>query len=231
MPQLQQRSVQRTQASLGQACRVYSKAHLACQSILLLYPHSADETVAIMLNTPLEWNVMLRWSKSLPIESILMLAKQYKDTLISTWKFSCHFRTQEPTQSKHAHHASVDNDPQVETGSIHSPFEDNPEDVFHYSSNEWNIVSKDTFSIQRSRNHRPSTQDHYSPKTHNADSVEKTYPYPKDDSVMSHHKLGQKCFPCGSENHWVRECSHYRAYSSRLDQKTLQKEHQHYESP
>jgi hypothetical protein len=169
--------------------------------------HSAEETVAIMLNAPLEWNVMLHWSKSPPIESILMLAKQYKDedTLISTWKSSHHFCTWEPMQSKHAHHTLVDNNPQVETGSIHSPFEDDPKDMFHYSSDKQNIVSKDTFSIQnRSRNHRPRAQDCYSPKTHNADSVEKTYPYPKDDSVMSHHKPGQKCFACGSKNHWVR---------------------------
>jgi Zinc knuckle len=78
--------------------------------------------MAIMLNAPLEWNVMLHWSESPPIESVLMLAKQYEDTL-------------------------------------------------------------------------------------------------------------KKCFTCGSDNHWVRECPHYGAYSSHLDHKTMWKEHHHYKSP
>src|ERR1700720_2882586 len=72
-------------------------------------PHSAEETAAVMLNAPLEWNVMLRWSESPPIESVLMLAKQYEDTLIATWKATRPFiRSRKPIQAKHAHHASAD---------------------------------------------------------------------------------------------------------------------------
>jgi Zinc knuckle len=175
---------------------------------------------------------MLHWSESPPIESVLMLAKQYKDTLISTWKSLQHYHPHEPVLSKHAHLTSADDDLQAEINSLHSPYEDDPEDTFHYSSNKQNAVNKDTFSIQ---NHtwtcRPDLWARYSPKSHNANSVEKTYPYPKDDSVVSQHRPGQKCFACGSENHWVRECPHYGAYSSCLDHKTMWKEHHCYKSP
>jgi hypothetical protein len=101
-----------------------------------------------MLNAPLEWNVMLHWSKSPPIKSVLMLAKQYEDTLISTWKSSWHFHTRETTQSKHAHHTSADDGPQAEMDSVHSPYEDDPKGAFHYPSDEWNMISKDAFSVQ-----------------------------------------------------------------------------------
>jgi hypothetical protein len=188
--------------------------------------------MVIMLNAPLEWNVMLHWSKSPPIKSVLMLAKQYKDTLISTWKSSWHYHPHKPVLSKHAHLASADDDLQPKINSLHSPYEDNPEDAFHYSSDEQNAVNKDAFSVQNgTQTHRPDLQARYSPKSRNTDSVEKTYPYPKDDSVVSQHRLGQKCFACRSENHWVRGCPHYGAYTSHLDHKTMWKEHCHYESP
>ena len=122
---------------------------LHAQVFYCFVPHSAEETAAIMLNAPLEWNVMLHWSQSPPIELVLMLAKQYEDTLIATWKATCPFtRSCKQFQAKHVHHALADDDAQDKTTSLHSPYEIDPEDAFCYSSDEQNTVSKDAFSVQ-----------------------------------------------------------------------------------
>ncbi|KAF8990622.1 hypothetical protein BDZ89DRAFT_1151860 [Hymenopellis radicata] len=53
------------------------------------------------------------------------------------------------------------------------------------------------------------------------EGVKRTYPFEKDDSVMT--KLGQlppsPCRACGSKNHWNRECPHWQLYLARQNTK------------
>ncbi|KAF8995144.1 hypothetical protein BDZ89DRAFT_1053007 [Hymenopellis radicata] len=53
------------------------------------------------------------------------------------------------------------------------------------------------------------------------EGVKRTYPFEKDDSVMT--KLGQlppsPCRACGSKNHWNRKCPHWHLYLARQNSK------------
>jgi hypothetical protein len=219
--------------SLEKPAEYIQRRILAARVFYRFTPHSAEETAAIMLNAPIEWNVMLRWSENPPIESVLMLAKQYEDTLLATWRnVSRSNRFREMTQAKQAHHATADEEVGDDTASVHSAPEDDPEEAFYYSGGEMDAGHRDAMNAQAlPRNGRSGQRNRPPYRSRNADTAEKTYPYPRDDSVVSQHRPGQKCFACGSENHWVRECPHYGAYSSRLERKSLRKEHRRYESP
>ena len=206
---------------------------LAARVFYRFTPHSAEETAAIMLNAPIEWNVMLRWSEHPPIESVLMLAKQYEDTLLATWRSST--RTQRYREIPHlrqAHHVSTTDSAQDDTASLHSAHENDTEGAFYYSDNDRGEDQREAMNVQALPHTGPPRTAHRPPyRPRASDTAEKTYPYPKEDSVVSQHRPGTKCFACGSENHWVRECPHYGAYSSRLERKSLRKEHRRYESP
>ena len=219
--------------SLEKPAEYIQRRILAARVFYRFTPHSAEETAAIMMNAPIEWNVMLRWSEDPPIESVLMLAKQYEETLLATWRSASRSnRFRETVQIKQAHHVAADDDTGNDATSVHSAPEDDPEGAFYYSEGERDVEQRDAMNVQTlPRNGRPGPRSRPPYKPRSADTAEKTYPYPRDDSVVSQHRPGQKCFACGSENHWVRECSHYGAYSSRLERKSLRKEHRRYESP
>ena len=103
-------------------------------------PHSAEETAAIMMNAPIEWNVMLCWSKDPPIESVLMLTKQYEETLLATWRSASHSNHFcEAVQIKQAHHTAADDDAGNDAVSVLSAPEDDPEGAFYYSEGERDI--------------------------------------------------------------------------------------------
>jgi Zinc knuckle len=116
----------------------------------------------------------------------------------------------------------------VDEESLHSPFEDDSEGAFQYLSEEGEggRASSNAFAVNQ-HSDRPSycSRTHFQSKNKSTDNVEKMYPYPHDDTVVSHHKPGQKCFACGSEKHWVRDCKHYGVYSNQLERKMLKKEH------
>jgi hypothetical protein len=189
-----------------------------------------------MNNAPMEWDVVLRWSNRPPIKSVLMYAKQFELTLVMQWKSSQHYRHhQESKNPKRANLVSQDKEGEkADEESLHSPFKDDSEGAFQYSSEEkeGGRASSNAFAMNRCLG-CPSycSQMRLQSKSKTVDNVEKTYPYPHDDTVVSHHKPGQKCFACGSEKHRVRDCKYFGAYSNRVERKTLKKEHQHYETP
>jgi hypothetical protein len=135
---------------------------------------------------------------------------------------------------KRANFVSQDNERErVDEELLHSPFEDDSEGAFQYSSEEeeGGRASSNAFAMNRCSG-RPlhCSQTHFQSKSKTADNVEKTYPYPHDDTIVSHHKPGQKCCVCRSEKHWVRDCKYFRAYSNQVERKMLKKEHQCYET-
>ena len=208
---------------------------LRARIFLRFTPNSPEETASVMENAPKEWDVVLRWSDRPPIESVLMGAKQFEQTLITQWKAAQSYqRRAERRLPKSANFASPDVDDNLEIASEHSAFEDDPDGAYLYSDEE--PEQREHSSSAFSANQRPYGQSNrnrqrYRSREKTADNVEKTYPFPRDDSTVSHHKPGQPCFACGSEKHWLRECRHYGAFSSRLDRKALKKEHRRYESP
>jgi hypothetical protein len=105
----------------------------------------------------------------------------------------------------------------VDKELLHSPFEDDSKGVFQYLSEEEERgrASSNAFVVNRCLGcplHH--SQMHFQSKSKTVDNVKKTYPYPHDDTIVSHHKPGQKCFVCGSKKHWVRGCKYFRAYSN-----------------
>jgi hypothetical protein len=85
-----------------------------------------------MNNAPIEWDIILHWSDQPPIKSILMTAKQFKAALIAQWRSSQHYQWhQELKSSKRANFAT-----QEDEDLLHSPFEDDPEGAFYYSSED-----------------------------------------------------------------------------------------------
>jgi hypothetical protein len=189
-----------------------------------------------MNNAPMEWDIVLQWSNRPPIELVLMYAKQFEPTLVMQWKSSQHYRRhQESKNPKRANFVLQDNEGEkADEEVLHSPFKDDSEGVHQYSSEEGEggRASSNVFAVNRHLGH-PSycSQTHFQSKRKTADNDEKTYPYPHDDTVVSHHKPGQKCFACRSEKHWVRDCKYFGAYSNQVERKTLKKEHQRYETP
>ncbi|KAF9508483.1 hypothetical protein BS47DRAFT_1397794 [Hydnum rufescens UP504] len=199
-------------------------------------PNSPEETVSVMNNTPMEWDVVLRWSDRPPIKSVLMHAKQFEATLVMQWRSSQHYRRcQETKNSKRANFvAQEDKEERSERDLLHSKDSDDPDGAFYYSSEEaeGGKATSMAFSVGRrpgGRPYRPPCRPY--PREKRADTAEKTYPYPRDDTVVSHHKPNQKCFTCGSEKHWVRDCKHFGAYSNHLERRMLKKEHRRYETP
>jgi hypothetical protein len=117
---------------------------------------------------------------------------------------------------------------------LHSPFEDDSEGAFYYSSEdaEGGRASSATFNVGRHpQDHSYCPWHHFQLLNKTVDNVEKMYPYPQDDLVVSHNKPGQNCFTCGSEKHWVHNCKYFRVYSNHLERKMLKKEHWHYKMP
>ncbi|KAF9513224.1 hypothetical protein BS47DRAFT_1393474 [Hydnum rufescens UP504] len=199
-------------------------------------PNSPEETLSVMNNAPTEWDVILRWSDRPLIESVLMYAKQFKATLVMQWRSSQHYqRCQESKNSKRVNFIMQED--AVERSnqeSLHSQYSDDPEGAFRYSSEEAEGGKASSMALNIGK--RPGGKSYRSPhhaypQEGRADNAEKTYPYPWDDTVVSHHKPGQKCFACGSEKHWVRDSKHFRVYSNHLERRTLKKEHRRYKMP
>jgi hypothetical protein len=184
--------------------------------------NSAKETASVMENAPLSWNHILHWSERPPIEDMLALAKQYEDTLVQDWEDARHQRKrQEWRQQKQANLAATGSPSSSGSDSLHSEWEDDKEGAYQYSD-------VDTEQEVASQAHNANKCPFKSKKPWldcTAASTEKTYPYPHNDLVVSHHKPGQCCFACGSEKHWLHECPHYGEYSSCLNHKVLWKEH------
>jgi hypothetical protein len=57
---------------------------------LCFTPNSPEETALIMSNAPIKWDIILHWSDQPPIESVLMVAKQFKATLTTQWRSTQH---------------------------------------------------------------------------------------------------------------------------------------------
>lgn len=196
--------------------------------------NSGEETASVMENAPLPWNHVLRWSERPPIEDVLALAKQYEATLVRDWEDDrYHQKRRERRQRKQANLVAREESTSEEDSSLHSDWEDDEEGAFEYSSSDQKPgVTSSAFNVNRRppprRNQNPRRRAPYDKSTA---SVEKTYPFPRNDTVVSHNKPGQRCFACGSEKHWLRECPHHGEYSSRLERKTLKKEHRRYETP
>ncbi|KAF9520683.1 hypothetical protein BS47DRAFT_1387278 [Hydnum rufescens UP504] len=230
---------------LGEACANHpdeSPAKYIQWCILLLRiflrftPNSPEETVSVMNNAPTEWDVVLRWSNRPPIESVLMHAKQFEATLVTQWRSTQHYRCRQDARTPRRVNFVTQEDTaeRAERESLHSQYSDDPEGAFFYSSEEAEEGEAllTAFSVGKhpgSKSYRPPCCSY--PQGKRADNIEKTYPYPQDDTVVSHHKPGQKCFACGSEKHWVRDCKHFRAYSNHLERKMLKKEHRRYKTP
>jgi hypothetical protein len=212
----------------------YIQRRILLSRIFLRFaPNSPEETASVMENAPTPWDVVLRWSERPPIESVLMLAKQFEQTLVVQWKSAQNYqRRTEASNPKRANFVAQEEDKLPEGDSLLSSYEDDPDGAFHYSSEERDADAGTSSAFNasgRARNER--SRPRYRPTEKSGDNVEKTYPFPRDDTTAGHHKPGQNCFACGSDKHWLRECKHYGAYSSRLERKSLRKEHRRYESP
>jgi Zinc knuckle len=146
--------------------------------------------------------------------------------------YRCH---QESKNPKRANFVLQDNEGEkADKESLHYPFKDDSKGAFQYSSEEGEggRASSNAFTVNRCLGcPLYCSQTCFQSKSKTVDNVKKMYPYPHDDTVVSHHKPGQKCFACGSEKHWVRDCKYFGAYSNQVERKTLNKEHQHYETP
>jgi hypothetical protein len=187
-----------------------------------------------MENAPLAWDIVLRWSDRPPIEVVLSMAKQFEASLIQQWE-ATRYRNRriDVSASKNAHYVSQD-DELLGNDPTNPDLDDDPDAAFYYSDTEpaqdeavssaFNAAGRPPARFDRNR-----TQ--FRPRNRTGDNAEKSYPFPRDNSVVSHNKPGQHCFTCGSEKHWVRECKHYPAYSINLERKSMAKEHRRYETP
>jgi hypothetical protein len=207
----------------------YIQRRIIRARIFFRYPvNSAEETASVMENAPLPWNHVLRWSERPPIEDVLTLAKQYEDTLVQDWEDSRRQRRRrEEKHNKGANLAERARSSLSDKSSLHSPWEDDEGGAFEYSTDE---DRRGVVSSAHNANKRPFQRNNRDRPSQPSRDAEKTYPFPRDDSVVSHHKPGKRCFACGSEKHWLRECSHYGPYQTLRENKELPKEHRRYET-
>jgi hypothetical protein len=178
--------------------------------------NSGEETASVMENAPLPWNHVLRWSERPPIEDVLALAKQYEATLVRDWEDDrYHQKRRERHQHKQANLVAREESASEEDSSLHSDWEDDEEGAFEYSGDDQKPgITSSAFNVNRRAPFRRNpNQGRRAPYDKSIASVEKTYPFPRNDTVVSHNKPGQRCFACGSEKHWLRECPHHGEYS------------------
>jgi hypothetical protein len=208
---------------------------LQARIFLRFTPNSPEETASIMENAPTAWDIVLRWSDRPPIEVVLMAAKQFEAALIQQWEATRYrSRRMETPATKRANLVSQDHDEPTAGDPPPSNLEDDPGGAFCYSDGEQDqeeAVSNVFNASGRTPSRFDRNRTRFRPRNKSKDGEERTYPFPRDDSVVSHNKPGQNCFACGSDKHWVRECKHYPAYSINLERKAMAKEHRRYETP